>query len=61
MAGPATPERSREIKAYQDMAESCRRMAATSRRPQSLILRAQAFEATARALERGDEVTGTDE
>jgi hypothetical protein len=36
-------------------------MAATSRRPQSLILRAQAFEATARALERGDEVTGTDE
>ena len=56
MADPVTPERSREIKVYRDMAESCRKMAASSRRPQSLILRAQAFEDTALALERGDDI-----
>jgi hypothetical protein len=61
MDAPATPERSRAIKAYRDMAESCRKMAASSRRPQSLILRAQAFEETARALERGDEVSAKGE
>jgi len=43
------------------MAESCRKMAASSRRPQSLILRAQAFEDTALALERGDEAMGKGE
>jgi hypothetical protein len=57
MAGPPTAERSREIKVYRDMAESCRKMAASSRRPQPLILRAQAFEETARALERDDDAT----
>ncbi len=61
MAFPVSPERSREIKVYRDMAESCRKMAASSRRPQSLILRAQAFEDTALALERGDEAMGKGE
>ena len=47
----ATPH---EIPTYREMAESCRKMAATSRRPGPLLMRAQAFEATALALERDD-------
>ena len=42
------------IEAYRRMAERCRKMAATSNRPSPLLLRAEAFEATALALERGD-------
>ena len=38
---------------YREMAESYRKMAATSRRPGPLLLRAQAYDATAFALERG--------
>ena len=49
MAEPITKAYSREIQAYREMAESCRKMAAVSRRPDPLLLRAQAFEATALA------------
>jgi hypothetical protein len=45
---------SRAIQAYRQMAERCRKMAAVSRRPNPLLLRAETFEATALALERGD-------
>ncbi|HEV2547001.1 MAG TPA: hypothetical protein VGU20_06675 [Stellaceae bacterium] len=54
MAEPVVQARFREIHAYREMAESCRKMAALSRRPGALLLRAQAFEATALALEHGD-------
>jgi hypothetical protein len=54
MAEPIAPRLSREIETYREMAHSCRRMAAVSRRPGPLLLRAQAYEATALALERGD-------
>jgi hypothetical protein len=43
-----------EIPTYRQMAESCRKMAAVSRRPGALLLRAQAFEATA-ALEKSEQ------
>ncbi len=45
----------REIPTYRQMAESCRKMAAATRRPGALLLRAQAFEATAVALEKGEQ------
>jgi hypothetical protein len=45
---------SREIRSYRDLAESCRKMAATSRSPGPLLARAQTFEEAAIALERGD-------
>jgi hypothetical protein len=54
MADPATSANSREIHAYREMAESCRKMAALSRRPGPLLLRAQVYEEAALALERGD-------
>jgi hypothetical protein len=53
MAEPVVQARFREIQAYREMAESCRKMAAASRRPGALLLRAQAYEATALALEHG--------
>lgn len=48
------PAHSRDIKTYRDLAESCRKMAATSRSPGPLLARAQTFEEAAIALERGD-------
>jgi len=45
---------SHEIRSYRDLAESCRKMAATSRSPGPLLARAQTFEEAAIALERGD-------
>jgi hypothetical protein len=54
MTEPITKANSREIQTYREMAERCRKMAAVSRRPGPLLLRAQAFEATALALERGE-------
>ncbi|HEV2546122.1 MAG TPA: hypothetical protein VGU20_02185 [Stellaceae bacterium] len=54
MAQMIAPRLSREIQIYREMAESCRKMAAVSRRPGPLLLRAQAYEATALALEHGD-------
>jgi hypothetical protein len=54
MAEQVTSAVAREIEAYRRMAESCRKMAAISRRPGSLLLRAEAYEATALVLERGD-------
>jgi hypothetical protein len=56
MTEPITKANPRGIPTYREMAESCRKMAAASRRPGPLLLRAQAFEATARALEGGDDV-----
>jgi hypothetical protein len=50
----ATNTSFREIQTYREMAARCRNMAAVSRRPGPLILRAEAFEATALALERGE-------
>ena len=55
MTEPITKANSREIQTYREMAERCRKMAAVSRRPNPLLLRAEAFEATALALERGEE------
>jgi hypothetical protein len=52
MAETITLTDARTIESYRDMAESCRRMAAASRRPGPLILRAEAYEASARALEQ---------
>jgi hypothetical protein len=54
MTEPVTKANSRESQTYREMAESCRKMAAVSRRPGPLILRAEAFEATALALERAE-------
>ena len=54
MTEPITKANAHEIPTYREMAASCRKMAAASRRPGALLLRAQAFEATALALERGD-------
>jgi hypothetical protein len=50
----------REIPTYREMAASCRKMAAASRRPGPLLLRAEAFEATALALEGGEKQTEID-
>lgn len=55
MVVPVTQGFSRDIQTYREMAESCRKMAAASRRPDALLLRAQAFEATALALKQGEE------
>jgi hypothetical protein len=41
-----------EIQNYRDMAASCRKIAATSRRPGPLVLRAQVYDAAALDLER---------
>jgi hypothetical protein len=49
-----TKANTRAIPTYREMAESCRKMAAASRRPGPLLLRAQAFDATAFALEGGE-------
>jgi hypothetical protein len=54
MIEPITNANSREIQTYREMAEKCRKMAAVSSRPNTLLLRAETFEATALALERGD-------
>lgn len=54
MTEPVVHARVREIQAYREMAESCRKMAALSRRPGPLLLRAQAYEATVLSLEHGD-------
>ena len=54
MTEPVTNANSRAIHTYRQMAERCRKMAAVSSRPKPLLLRAEAFEATALALERGD-------
>ena len=54
MPEPITNVNSSAIQAYRQMAESCRKMAAVSRRPGPLILRAQAYEANALAIERGE-------
>jgi hypothetical protein len=53
-----TKANAREIPTYREMAASCRKMAAASHRPGPLLLRAQAFEATALALERDDNEPG---
>ena len=52
-----TKANTRAIPTYREMAESCRKMAAASRRPGPLLLRAQTFEATALALEGGEKQT----
>ena len=54
MTEPITKANSSAIQAYRQMAERCRKMAASSSRPNPLLLRAEAFEATALALERGE-------
>ena len=54
MTEPITKANSRETLTYREMAARCRSMAAVSHRPGPLILRAEAFEATALALERGE-------
>ena len=54
MAEPITRADAHAIQNYRDMAESCRQMAKASRRPGPLILRAEAYEANARALEQGN-------
>ena len=54
MTEPITKANSREMQDYRQMAENCRKMAETSRRPRALLLRAQAFDATALAVERGE-------
>jgi hypothetical protein len=54
MTEPITKANSREIRTYREMAERCQNMAAVSRRPGPLLLRAEAFEATALALEHGE-------
>ena len=55
MSEPITKANSREMQTYRQMAENCRKMAAASHSPGALLLRAQAFEATALALEGGEE------
>jgi hypothetical protein len=54
MTEPITKANSREIQTYREMAERCRKMAAVSRRPNPLLLRAETFEAAALALERAE-------
>lgn len=54
MTEPTTNANSQAIQAYRQMAERCRKMAAASSRPNSLLSRAEVFEATALTLERGD-------
>jgi hypothetical protein len=54
MTDPITTPNSRAIESYRQMAERCRKLAAVSSRPNPLLLRAESFEATALALERGD-------
>jgi hypothetical protein len=54
MTDPITNPNFRAIQSYRQMAERCRKMAAVSSRPNSLLLRAESFEATALALERDD-------
>jgi hypothetical protein len=58
MTEPTTKANPRGMPTYREMAESCRKMAAASHRPGPLLLRAQAFEATALALERDDNEPG---
>ena len=55
MTEPITKANTHAIPTYREMAESCRKMAAASRRPGPLLARAQTFEETALALERGEE------
>jgi hypothetical protein len=55
MVVPVTQGYSRDIQTYRETAESGRKMAAASRRPGALLLRAQAFEATALALKQGEQ------
>jgi hypothetical protein len=54
MTEPIANANSRAIDAYRHMAERCRKMAAVSSRPNPLLSRAETFEATALALERGE-------
>ena len=54
MTEPITTANLRAIQTYREMAERCREMAAKSSRPNPLLSRAETFEATALALERGD-------
>jgi hypothetical protein len=58
MTEPIMKAKPRGIPTYREMAESCRKMAAASRRPGPLLLRAQTFETTALALERDDNEPG---
>jgi hypothetical protein len=57
MTEPITKANARAIPTYREMAANCRKMAAASRRPDPLLLRAQTFEATALALEGGEKQT----
>ena len=43
----------RAIRNFREMAETFRKIAAVSRRPGPLLLRAEAYAANARAIERG--------
>ena len=54
MTEPITTANVRAIQTYREMAERCRKMAAVSSRPGTLLLRAETFEASALELERGD-------
>ena len=46
--------RDRDVAQYREMAASCRRMAAGSRRPGPLLLRAEYYDGAAADLERGE-------
>lgn len=52
-SAPHDQPRTDEAGAYRAMAASCRKMAAVSRRPGPLLLRAEAYEACALEAERG--------
>ena len=54
MTEPLADANFRAIETYRQMAERCRKMAAVSSRPNPLLSRAETFEATALALERGE-------
>ena len=51
MAEPIANAHAGQIQSFRELAENCRKMAALTRRPAPLLMRAQAFEATALALE----------
>lgn len=49
------PQAPRDVaRSYRDLASRCREMAKRDRRPASLLLRAEALDATAAYLERGE-------
>ena len=60
MVEPITRD-SPTIPSYRDIAENCRRMATSSRRPEPLLERARAFQAAALELEQSEQKRRADE